>query len=177
MVKCHKIITGILQILSSLLVLWIVPPIKPWKSLICLFHKYLGYKSTSRSSREWIGSIELCALSSACLQAGVAPLCSLEQLYLLFQLSTTSVLSPGVRFLQAQGWLVSTKESGRMGRWRVQVGAPSWPDSVDMSVLSEFPFLSVTLVLGLLDPWRPMQTRGQRILAVKERKYSAVVLH
>lgn len=124
--------------------------------------------SISRSCREWIGSVELCALSSACLQAGVAPLCSLEQLYLLFQLRPTSVLCPGVRFLQAQGWLVSAKESGRMERWRIRVGALGWPDSVVMSVLSEFPFLSVTLVLGLLEPWRPMQTRGPQILAVKE---------
>lgn len=95
-------------------------------SVYSIVHKYSGYKSSSHSSRERIGSVEPCTLSCACLQAGAAPLCRLKQLYLPHCMVMADVSaqpnllsSPGVRFPQAQGWLVSAKEFGRLGRWRV----------------------------------------------------------
>ena len=89
-----------------------------------IMHEYLGYVSSSCSSREWISSVVLCSLSCACLQAGVAPPCSLKQLYLplcrvMADVSAQPSLlpAPGVRFPQAQGRLVWAKEFGRLGRW------------------------------------------------------------
>lgn len=106
-------------------------------------------------------TVELCTLRCAWLQGGVAHPCSLKQLYLPHCMVAADASpqpnflpSPGVRFPQAQGWPVSARELGRLGRWRVRAGAPSWQGSVDMSMLAEFPFLSVNLGM---DPWRPMQ--------------------
>lgn len=94
--------------------------------LYSIMHEYSGCKSSSCSSRGLIGSVELCTLSCACLQAGLAPPCSLKPLYLPHCMVMADVSaqpnflpSPGVRFPQAQGWLVSAKELDRMGRWRV----------------------------------------------------------
>lgn len=165
MVKCWNFITGILQILYQSVVCS-VNHIKPWKSFICLFPftQMFMYKSSSRSSTEWISSAELCTPSCAYLQAGIASLCGLKELYLSHFITMAHVAaepyvlsSPGMGFPQVQGWLLPAKDLGRLGWWIVWAGALSWQDSAGMSTFTEFPFPSGNLGM---DSWRPMQTEA-----------------
>lgn len=69
------------------------------------------YKSSSRSSTEWISSAELCTLSCACLQAGGASQCGLKELDLPHCVTMAHVeLSPV--FLPLQGWGFSRYKGG-----------------------------------------------------------------